>query len=50
MPARWPKVPVRKLLQGIPLEKAANVNALANPCSLDEFVRYTREQQDYQLG
>jgi acetoacetyl-CoA synthetase len=44
------EVPVRKLLLGVPLEKAANVNAMANPSSLDEFVRYSREQQDYQLG
>ena len=44
------EVPVRKLLLGVPLEKAANVNAMANPGSLDEFVRYAREQQDYRLG
>lgn len=44
------EVPVRKLLQGVPLEKAANINAMANPGSLDEFVRYSREQQDYRLG
>ena len=44
------EVPVRKLLRGVPLEKAANVNAMANPSSLDEFVRYSREQQDYALG
>jgi acetoacetyl-CoA synthetase len=44
------EVPVRKLLLGVPPEKAANVNAMANPGSLDEFVRYAREQQDYRLG
>ena len=44
------EVPVRKLLLGVPLEKAANVNAMANPSSLDEFIGYAREQQDYQLG
>src|SRR5215469_13586623 len=44
------EVPVRKLLLGVPLEKAANVNAMANPGSLDEFIGYAREQQDYQLG
>jgi acetoacetyl-CoA synthetase len=44
------EVPVRKLLLGVPPEKAANVNAMANPGSLDEFVRYAREQRDYRLG
>jgi acetoacetyl-CoA synthetase len=44
------EVPVRKLLLGVPLEKAANVNAMANPSSLDEFISYAREQQDYQFG
>ena len=44
------EVPVRKLLLGVPLERAANVNAMANPSSLDEFINYAREQQDYQLG
>jgi acetoacetyl-CoA synthetase len=44
------EVPVRKLLLGVPLEQAANVNAMANPGSLDEFIGYAREQQDYQLG
>jgi acetoacetyl-CoA synthetase len=43
------EVPVRKLLLGVPLEKAANRNAMANPGSLDEFIGYAREQQDYQL-
>ena len=44
------EVPVRKLLLGVPLAQAANVNAMANPGSLDEFIGYAREQQDYQLG
>jgi acetoacetyl-CoA synthetase len=44
------EVPVRKLLLGVPLERAANVNAMANPGSLDQFISYAREQQDYQLG
>ena len=37
------EVPVRKLLRGVPLDKAANLNAMANPGSLDEFVSYARE-------
>jgi acetoacetyl-CoA synthetase len=44
------EVPVRKLLLGVPPEQAANVNAMANPDALDEFIRYARTQQDYSLG
>jgi len=44
------EVPVRKLLLGVPPEKAANVNAMANPGSLEEFANYARRQQDYSLG
>jgi acetoacetyl-CoA synthetase len=44
------EVPVRKLLLGVPVEQAANVNAMANPDSLAEFADYARTQQDYSLG
>jgi acetoacetyl-CoA synthetase len=44
------EVPVRKLLLGVPPEQAANVNAMANPGSLEEFASYARAQQDYSLG
>ncbi len=44
------EVPVRKLLLGVPPEKAANVNAMANPDSLEEFASYARTQRDYPLG
>jgi acetoacetyl-CoA synthetase len=44
------EVPVRKLLLGVPVEQAANVNAMANPDSLAGFADYAREQQDYSLG
>ena len=44
------EVPVRKLLLGVPPEEAANVNAMANPGSLDEFAAYARSQQDFSLG
>jgi acetoacetyl-CoA synthetase len=44
------EVPVRKLLLGVPPEEAANVNAMANPDSLEEFASYARTQQDYPLG
>jgi acetoacetyl-CoA synthetase len=43
------EVPVRKLLLGVPVEQAANVNAMANPDSLAEFAGYARTQQDYSL-
>jgi acetoacetyl-CoA synthetase len=37
------EVPVRKILRGVPAEKAANRNAMANPASLDFFVRYAQQ-------
>jgi acetoacetyl-CoA synthetase len=44
------EVPVRKILLGVPLEKAANRNAMANPDSLDFFVNYAKAQKDYSLA
>ena len=44
------EVPVRRILQGMAPEAAANVNAMANPAALDEFIGYARTQQDYQPG
>ena len=41
------EVPVRKILLGTALEKAANPSAMANPASLDAFLEYARTQQDY---
>ncbi len=41
------EVPVRRILLGMSSEDAANVNAMANPDSLDDFVTYARTQQDY---
>jgi acetoacetyl-CoA synthetase len=41
------EVPVRKILLGTPLEKAANPSAMANPASLDAFLAYARTQSDY---
>jgi acetoacetyl-CoA synthetase len=43
------EVPVRRILMGVPVEKAANRAAMANVESLDYFIRYARDQQDYQL-
>lgn len=41
------EVPVRKILLGVPPEKAANRHTMPNPQSLDYFVEYARRQQDY---
>ncbi|HUN30409.1 MAG TPA: acetoacetate--CoA ligase [Trebonia sp.] len=43
------EVPVRRILQGTPMEQAANPSALADPASLDAFVEYARSQQDYTM-
>jgi acetoacetyl-CoA synthetase len=43
------EVPVRRILMGVPVEKAANRAAMANVESLDYFIRYAREQKDYRL-
>jgi acetoacetyl-CoA synthetase len=41
------EVPVRRILMGVPAEKAANRSTLANGESLDFFIRYAQEQTDY---
>jgi acetoacetyl-CoA synthetase len=41
------EVPVRKILLGAPLEKAANTSAMADPSSLDAFLGYACTQHDY---
>jgi acetoacetyl-CoA synthetase len=43
------EVPVRRILMGVPVEKAANRAAMASVDSLEYFIRYASEQQDYQL-
>ncbi len=42
------EIPVRKLLMGLPLEKAASRDAMMNPDSIDYFVRFANESTDYQ--
>ena len=42
------EVPVRKLLMGWPLEKAASRDAMMNPAAIDYFVRFAQESVDYQ--
>jgi len=41
------EVPVRKILMGSPLEKAASRDAMSNPAAIDYFLRFARESQDY---
>ena len=38
------EIPVRKILLGTPVEKAANPGAMANPQSLDYFIHYARRR------
>lgn len=42
------EVPVRKILMGWPLEKAASRDAMMNPEAIDYFVRFAQESIDYQ--
>jgi acetoacetyl-CoA synthetase len=44
------EVPVRRILMGVPVEKAANRAAMANVESLDYFVEYASTQRDYSLS
>jgi acetoacetyl-CoA synthetase len=41
------EVPVRRILAGYPLAKAANRDAMSNPQSLDWFIEYQKTQKDY---
>ena len=41
------EVPVRRILMGVPAEKAANRAALANPTALDFFIDYAANRTDY---
>jgi acetoacetyl-CoA synthetase len=43
------EVPVRRILMGMPIEKAANRDAVANPKALDYFIEYAKTQRDYSL-
>lgn len=44
------EVPVRKILLGVPVDKAANRNAMADPQALDAFIRYAQTQCDFVVG
>jgi acetoacetyl-CoA synthetase len=41
------EVPVRRILMGVPPEKAANRAAMANVEALDYFIDYARARRDY---
>jgi acetoacetyl-CoA synthetase len=41
------EVPVRKILMGWPLDKAASRDAMQNPEAIDYFVRFAAESSDY---
>jgi acetoacetyl-CoA synthetase len=43
------EVPVRRILTGVPAEKAANRSAVCDPGALDFFITYAQRQQDYRL-
>ncbi|GAA4316434.1 acetoacetate--CoA ligase [Compostibacter hankyongensis] len=40
------EAPVKKLLQGVPLDKAVNQGAMRNPAALDFFVQWAAEHPD----
>lgn len=42
------EIPVRKILLGWPLEKAASRDAMSNPASIDWFVDFAANSADYQ--
>ncbi len=43
------EVPVRKILMGVDVTKAASRDAMMNPAALDYFVAFAREQRDYRI-
>jgi acetoacetyl-CoA synthetase len=43
------EVPVRRILMGVPAEKAANRSGVSDPGALDFFIAYAARQQDYRL-
>jgi acetoacetyl-CoA synthetase len=43
------EVPVRRIMMGVPVAKAANISAMADPGALDYFVDYAQNQKDYKL-
>lgn len=44
------EVPVRKILMGVPVEKAANLSAMKNPESIQYFTDYASNSVDYEIS
>ena len=44
------EVPVRKILMGVPVEKAANLSAMKNPESIQYFTDYASNSVDYEVS
>ncbi len=44
------EVPVRKILLGAPVEKAASRDAMSNPDAIDHFVAFARTQREYSIA
>lgn len=43
------EIPIRKILMGVDVDKAANRDAMSNPASLNYFIDFKKAQQDYSL-
>jgi acetoacetyl-CoA synthetase len=43
------EVPVRRILMGVDVTKAASRDAMMNPAALDYFIAFAREQRDYRI-
>ena len=44
------EVPVRKILLGMAVDKAASRDAMSNPTSLDYFTNFAATQSDYKTA
>src|SRR5215467_2493274 len=44
------EVPVRRILMGVPPERAANRSGVSDPNALDFFIAYAARQRDYRLS
>jgi acetoacetyl-CoA synthetase len=44
------EVPIRKIISGVPVEKAANKDAMANPDTLNFYISYTQNNEDFELS
>jgi acetoacetyl-CoA synthetase len=49
LPGKKMEVPVRRILMGVPIDKAVNRAAISNVQTVEYFVRYAHEQHDYRL-